>query len=301
MSEPFDQGFDSTTTDPGGAESFQSNSPAEPIGNGSVPTDQGTSDNPAWTPALSGIPDVFHTPLKNHFRKWDDNYRGLETKYQELEGKYKVYEPYQGVDPQFLANGLSLLNMTNKEPLRVYEMLQQHLRQQGLLPGDAPANQGPSQTPEQQQWENLEEDPRYTDLDQRTRALDERQKQIDEFIQQQEYQKQVSSYETQVDKQVQDVLKKYGENTVDVDDLMQRMMHQVSTGKNFDAEKAFQEQKAFFQRMYQKSVQTGKPAPQILSPTGTPAPSGEIDVSKMNEDQRKAYFKQLLDVANAGG
>lgn len=297
MSEPFDQGFDSTA-DSGVPES---SSPAST----DIPISDATSesaDNPAWNPALSGIPDVFHGSLKNHFKKWDDNYRGLESKYQELEGRYKPYEPYTSVDPQFLANGLNLLNSVNKNPLEVYNMLQEHLRNQGLLPGDVPVNRGQQVPDEQQQYESLEnEDPRYTELDQRTRALDERQRQMDQFIQEQEQSRMVATYEGQIDKQVQSLIQKYGKETVDIDDLMQRMLFQVTSGKNYDAEAAFQEQRSFFQRMYQKSANAGKPAPQILSPTGTPAPSGEMSPAQMNEDQRKAYFKQLLDVANAGG
>jgi TolA-binding protein len=163
-----------------------------------------------------------------------------------------------------------------------------------LLPGEEPGKP-------QDQGEFLEqqEDPKFKELDQRQRDLDARQAKMDEFIQKQQYQQQVSTYETQIDKQVQAVIGKYGD-AVDVQDLMQRMLIQINSGQPFDAEAAFSEQKATFQRLYQKQA-SGRPAPNIIPTNGTPAPSGEVKPENMNEDQRKAYFKHLLDVANSGG
>lgn len=288
MSESYNQDYVGDTN-PGDSDS--SASPAsEPVS-----TDETPADNPAWSPALQGIPDVFHKPLKDNFRKWDDNYRGLESKYQQLEKDYTPYKAYEGVDPQLLGQGLNLLNTVNSDPLRVYNLLVEHLRQSGQLPGETP-------NPQQQLNESgLEDDPRYAELDNRTKALDQRQQQIDQILEDNQYKSTVQNYEKQVDSQVQAVLHKYGEGVVDIEDLMQRMYLQVNNGKNFDAEAAFAEQKAVFQRMYERQAASSKGAPRILAPSGNAAPSGDSNPKLMTEDQRAAYFKQLLDVANSGG
>jgi hypothetical protein len=238
------------------------------------------------------LPEYFHPKAKEHFSKWDENYNKLQSEHKSLTEKYAPYEPYLGVQPEAIQYALGLLNQVNTDPMKVYNALLEHVKSQGLLKD--PAGQPDPLT------ENLEEDPRYSDLDKRTQALDQRTQQFEEYLQQQAYNQQVATYEQEVDAQVQAVVSKYGA-AVDTEDLMQRIFVQVQQGKPFDAEAAFNEQKAVFQRLYQKQGQTQRPAPNVIPTTGTPAPSGEVKPEEMNEDQRKAYFKHLLDLANAGG
>ena len=252
--------------------------------------DKGAQDNPAWKPFLNELPEYFHPKAREHFSKWDENYRNLETQHRELSERYKPYEQYLNVDPGILQNGLNVVNAINTDPMRVYELLTETLMQRGMLQ-------------EQQDFEGEEQeeaDPYFQELDQRTQHLDERQQQIDAYIQEQMYEQQVNGFEGEIDSQVQAVMQKYGE-AVDTEDLLQRMYVQVQQGKNFDAETAFQEQKATFKRLYDRLNTNSRPAPRVIPTNGTPAPSGEKSPAQMNEAERKAYFKQLLDMANAGG
>lgn len=279
MTEAVDSGL-SGTTDSGTSTSPDTTTAPE----------QSTT-NPAWDPFLAELPEYFHPKAKEHFKTWDEGYNKLQSERDSLQKKYEPYEPYVGVQPEAINYALGLLNQINSDPMKVYQALLEHVKSQGLLKDET--------TPDPN-TENLEEDPRYSDLDKRTQALDQRTQQFEEYLQQQAYNQQVSTYEAEVDKQVQAVIDKYGA-AVDTEDLMQRIYVQVQQGKPFDAEAAFNEQKTVFQRLYAKQGQTLRPAPTVIPTTGTPAPSGEVKPEEMNEDQRKAYFKHLLDLANAGG
>lgn len=287
-------------------------SPEQPTGmsdSGSGGTDQGISStspvtatetsqeqplNPAWEPVLKDLPEYFHPKAKEHFRSWDDNYRKLESEHKSLSEKYKPYEPYLGVDPQALQYGLGMLQRVQSDPLALYNALQAHVRQLGLLQ-DQQQN-----SPDSQEPEDLGADPRLQEFEKRQQLLDERQQQIDSYIHQQVYNQQVSGYERDIDSQVKGIVSKYGDKSVDVPDLLQRMYVQTQREGNFDAEAAYQEQLETFKRLYASQSQ-GRPAPNVLPTNGTIAPSSEVQPEDMNEDQRKAYFKHLLDLANAGG
>jgi hypothetical protein len=248
------------------------------------------ADNPAWAPFLEGVPELFHEKLKPRLRDWDTNYRGLETKYNELEGKYKPFQAYEGVDPQVVGYGLNLYQQIQQDPMRVYNALLQHVQQLGLLEGQ----QAPGQ---QQDEQRIDKDPYIAQLEQRQADLDQRQSRMDEYVQQQMYERQVNTYQQQIDSQVQELVSKYGA-AVDVQDVLGRMFNQVNQGKNIDANAAFEEQKAVFQRMYQ-AQNSGRPAPTIIPPTGTIAPSGGKPVSQMNEEERQAHLVQMLKFVNS--
>jgi len=251
--------------------------------------------NPAWEPVLKDLPEYFHPKAKEHFRTWDDNYRKLEAEKSSLADKYKPYEQYLEVDPQTLQYGLGMLQRVQQDPLALYQALQDHVRQLGLLKEE---QQNP---PDSQEPTDLGVDPKLQEFEKRQQQLDERQQQIDAYIQQQVYEQQVSGYEKDIDTKVQEIIKKYGDKSVDVPDLLQRMYVQTQRGNgNFDAEAAYQEQLETFKRLYAAQSQ-GRPAPNVLPTNGTIAPSSEVKPEDMNEDQRKAYFKHLLDLANAGG
>jgi adenylate kinase family enzyme len=304
MSE-FDSGFsgdsgpgisveDFASVDSGGKEAFSPATDSTPVsapaqGQGQSQQVPGTNqaDNPAWAPFLEGVPEVFHAPLKKQLRSWDDNYRGLETKYQELEGKYKPYEAYQGVDPQALGYGLNLLQQIQSDPQKVYEALQRHLQQQGALQQEDPDEQG------------LDKDPYLVQLERQQNELLQRQQQMDEYVQQQQYNQKVDTYQQQIDSQVQALVDKFGP-AVDVQDVLGRMFNQVNQGKQLDANAAFEEQKQVFQRMYQAQNQ-GRQAPNILPPSGSVAPTTEKPVGQMNEEERQAHLVQMLKFVNSGG
>lgn len=281
--------FSSVTDTSGGSREAFSPAAEAPAPTQSAPgTTQ--SDNPAWAPFLEGVPEVFHNKLKPHLRSWDDNYRGLETKYQELEGKYKTYEPYENVNPEVLSYGLNLVQTLQNDPMRVYQALANHVQQLGLLQDQQGQNQDEM---------SMDKDPYIAQLEERQAALDMRQQKMDEYVQSQMYNQQVDTYQKQIDKQVQDLVDKYG-GAVDVQDVLGRMFNQVNQGKQIDAAAAFEEQKAVFQRMWQAQNQ-GRQAPSIIPPTGTIAPSSEKPVEDMNEEERQAHLVQMLRFVNSGG
>jgi len=298
VSEPFDSGS-SGDSGPGlTAESFSgvtSGGTGEAFSPPSSPSQQsapqGTTqpDNPAWAPFLEGVPDLFHEKLKPRLREWDNNYRGLETRYKELEGKYSPYQAYEGVDPQFIGYGLNLYQQLQQDPMRVYQAVQQHVQQLGLLQGQ--------QTPGYEDEQRIDKDPYLAQLEERQAALDQRQSRMDEYVQQQMYNQQVSTYQEQIDKQIQGLVDKFGA-AVDVQDVLGRMFNQVNQGRNLDADAAFEEQKAVFQRMWQAQNQ-GRQAPNILPPTGSIAPTSEKAVGQMNEEERQAHLVQMLKFVNS--
>jgi hypothetical protein len=284
------EAFDGGTSAPAGSDSPVDTSSQQPAGQQST---QQETVNPAWEPLLNELPEYFHPKAKSHFKTWDENYNKLQTEHKGLQERYAPYEPYVGVQPEAIQYALGVLDQINKDPMKVYEALTKHVTEMGLL------QSGQQQSPQDEQMD-LGQDPQYSELDRRTNELDQRQQQFDAYLEQQAYNQQVQTFEGQIDQQVQAVTAKYGA-AVDTQDLLQRIFVQVQQGKPFDAEAAFQEQKETFQRLYSRQGQTARQAPNVIPTTGTPAPSGEVKPEDMNEDQRKAYFKHLLDIANSGG
>jgi hypothetical protein len=115
---------------------------------------------------------------------------------------------------------------------------------------------------------------------------------MDEWVQTQQYQQSVSNYETQIDSQIQGLVGQYG-RAVDVDDVLSRMYTQFAQGKPLDANAAFEEQKAVFQRIYAAQHQSPN-APQVLPPGGQVAPTTEKPISQMNESERQAHLVKML-------
>lgn len=271
----------SGTTDSGTSSSPDSNLPPSTItGNESL--------NPAWAPVLDGVPEMFRNKMTPHLREWDQNYSKIQNDYKSLQEQYEPFKPYAGTDPEVIQYAMNVLQALNTNPKDVYDRLAEHLQQQGLLQVQGKPNEDDEET-----------DPWKTEFEQRQAQLDQRQQQFDAWVEQQSYNSQVSSYEAEVDSQVRALVEKFGP-AVDVPDLLQRMKLQVDANGNFSAEQAFEEQKATFQRLYQAQSKQ-RPAPQIIPTTGTPAPSGDKSPADMNETERKAYFKHLLDLANSGG
>ena len=287
MSSP-DPGFDSGSSDVG---TDQSSS----LVSADSSTDQSQALNPSWEPVLKDLPEIFHEKLKGHFRSWDDNYRGLETKHKQLEEQYAPYKSYLGVDPQAIQYGLTMLQRVQQNPLEMYNNLRQYVQNQGLL-RDEQAGQQQSQ----QDTEGLDQDPWREEFERRQQQLDSQQQNINTYIQQQTYEREVETNAQDVDQQVQSVIKKYGHQAVNVDDLLMRMYVQAQQQNgNFDAEAAYQQQLSTFKQLFAQQNGTSRPAPNVLSPGGTTPPTQEMKPEDMNEEQRAAYFKQLLDFANS--
>lgn len=243
--------------------------------------------NPAWEPLLSALPKDIHNVVKPHLKTWDDNYNNLQT-------KYKPYEPYLEQDPRVLEAGLTVLDQIQNNPKQLYENLVEYMKQQGVWE-ELQQPQQSQQLPE----EDLANDPWKVEFEKRQAALDERAAQLDAYVQQQVYEREVQSIESDIKAQVDAVMAKYP-NAVDKEDLVGRLGVQLQMGQPFNAEKAYQDQRATFQRLYEQQYK-GRPSPQIIPTTGTPAPSLEVKPEDMDEEQRMDYFKHLLDIANNSG
>jgi hypothetical protein len=286
-----DGGFDTGNSADSVAPTGTDNSSAE------SPVSNQQADNPAWNPVLEGMPEVFANRARPHLRQWDDNYRQRESELRELREKYSPYEQYLTVDPEAIQYGLGLVGRLQQDPMAVYTALTEHVRQLGLLQNDPSANGG-QQKPDAVHLED--EDPRYTELERRQKEIDDRQAAFEQQLQEQAYNKQVESYESEINAAVGKLKEQFG-NAVDEHDLLQRMLVQVQRGEELSAQRAFEEQKSFFQRMY-ANVSQQRSAPNVLAPGGQPAANTpQKDPKDMNESERKAYFKSLLDAANAGG
>jgi len=279
---------DLTSTDSGTSSSPDSTTSLPPS-----TLDGGETLNPAWVSALDGVPEMFQKKITPHLREWDQNYSKTQAELKTLREQYEPYKPYVGTDPEVLRSAMGVLDAINTNPKDVYDRLTEYLQEQGLL--EAPKVQ--KQEDEPRDLNEIE--PWRRELEQKAARLEERQRAQDAYFEQQAYNQQVSDFQSEIDSQVQAVIGKYGE-AVDIEDLLQRMKLQVDADEPFDAEKAFEQQKATFQRLYTAQSRQ-RPAPQIIPTTGTPAPSGDKKPEDMNEVERKAYFKHLLDIANSGG
>ena len=203
----------------------------------------------------------------------------LKERVSTYENQIQSYKPWEdiqksGVTPDHASTALTLFSTIENNPREVYETLGKYL------------NITPAQAKEvvKEIEEGDEDDPRIKKL----------QEQVDTMAQlmvaqnQQSTQAQmVKEQEQALDKEIKDVMTKYGDS-VPEDQILMRMLH-----KGMTAEQAYQEASEMIAQ-----IRSTRSAPMIMG-SGGAIPARQIDVTKLDSKSTKSVVAQMLDHANS--
>lgn len=264
-------------------------------------------DNPAWEPVLNLVPESIQGAMKPHFVKWDENYRKLETEYNEYKTKNGPREPspldeFQGVDPNNIRTALGIMQSIGTNPRQVAELMAEQL---GLSLSEAKAavKEAQQQVPVTMEF-NEDDDPR---LKQMYDAMEAQRQQIEQFTAQQqsyfqqEQQRQLdaqrSAEEAKVNQQVEVELQQLFQNVPGLEQN-QAMMNLIfplagvlaQQGSQSPLQDAYTQVNGLMQSHRSTEVQKSTP---LFVPTGGQAPPVSDTANKSTRERALEMIQAL--------
>lgn len=253
-----------------------------PIEGGEVqgtPADGGEGSpglNPAWTEALSAIPEQFHQTLTPHFQQWDQSAQDrIESVNQQL-SQFDGFKPFleTGISPQDLEQAAQLAYMVQTDPQAVYNALAEaHGFGSGETEGEEVEGEG-----EEGQAQNFQ-DPRFDQLQQ---GLDL----VAQTILQQEQTKISQAADSKLDAEINELKTKYP--TFDENYFLSLMANGAT------ADEAAQAYEKLTQNILQQNPRPFAPTVMGNSGGGTGLPSQAIDPTKLSDKDRRALVAQMV-------
>lgn len=79
--------------------------------------------HPAWDEVLKYVDPTNADLVKQQLRQWDS---GVNRRFEEVQSRYKPYEAFLSHQPQTLEQAMTLLNVFNGDPRRLYDQMAQH-------------------------------------------------------------------------------------------------------------------------------------------------------------------------------
>lgn len=253
-------------------------------------------DDRFWTGEdfLQEMPTMHHTTIKKYIDK-------VNADYNDRVSKYSPYEDFISRKPEEIAAGVTFFDKleTEEGAREIYEALGNIL---GVTPKQA------EQIVEQQQEMQLdpgndpeEEDPR----DAKIRELEERIGRHDETFNRQVQIEKETQYRGELDTAVEAAVKAepWLGNEVAMGELMERVfaLENKTQGRlpmGTLISQSVQQMKAYNQYVHDTMVSrqqsaTGNQPPRVMGPTAS-NPGSAVDVTKMDESERKAYLAEKL-------
>lgn len=232
--------------------------------------------NPAWTEALSAIPEQFHQTLTPHFQQWD---QAAQQRVESANASLKPFEGFQpfidnGISPQDLEQAAQLAYMVQTDPLAVFNALQEaHGFGSGETVGEEVEGEG-----EEAQTQNFQ-DPRFDQLQQ---GIDL----VAQTILQQEQQKISQAADSKLDAEINELKTKYP--TFDENYFLSLMANGAT------ADEAAQAYDKLTQNILQQNPRPFAPTVMGNSGGGTGLPSQAIDPTKLSDKDRRALVAQMV-------
>lgn len=236
-------------------------------------TDTGITINPAWNDALSIIPEQLHSQITPHFSKWDQNY---QNSIQKVHSQYEPFKPFMdnGVQPDQINYGLSLLQAIESQPQEVLKALQDWIGDEGKIEQQGQQNQEQVQEPE---WLNH---PQFQRINQMTETMAQL------LVQQREAQEQSAA-----DEELEDSLaaaeEKYGE--FDTEWVLTKLYN----NPDMELDQAVE---AYGAHVQQILANQRKPGPKVLGPGGS-IPNQELNVKELDSKGTRNLVAQMLQQA----
>lgn len=255
---------------------------ATPIEDGQVQGDTGpevgTGEtpglNPAWSEALSAIPEGFHPTLTEHFQKWDQSAQNrIEAVNKQLEA-YSGYKDFveHGVTAEELANGYQLLSKLNTNPQEVYEALKNAF---GYDSEEVESEEG-----EEEETPTFQ-DPRFDQLQQGVEL-------VAQTLVQQEEAKVAAKADADLDAEISSLKEKYPH----LDEGYVLSVVAASEG-NISLEQAAQKFDQMAQSILQQNPRPFAPTVMGNSGGGTGLPSQAIDPTKLDGKERRNLVAEM--------
>lgn len=242
---------------------------------------ENSGGNPAWKPILDALPTSLHSQVTPLLQEWD---KGVQQRFSAIHDEYKDYKPYkeQGVDPETIQYGLSLVNALNEDPRKVYESMGEYYKF-GTPPVD---NSQQQQGASDESWMENEDD-----TDPRITELQEGLKTLAQIIQEQNQEKVQQQEDERLGNELNSLREKYGE--YDENYVLGRMLNGDSPE---DAVKSYRE-------ITDKILaQNNRPAaPKVIGGGGGGVANTSVNPAKLTEAERRELATQYLAKAKQEG
>lgn len=272
---------------------YVDNSADTSTGDTAPDTSQEVNDNPAWSTALSSVPEEFHGHLKGEFSKWD--------KYtQEVQQKFAPFKEFveSGVGRDDIDQSLQLAHLFQTNPRGVFDFLN---TQYNYMPVNAPQTPQQGQNNSQGQPQSNEydisgleteydisKDPRFQQVAQQAQLAN----QLAVQMQNQQIEQQVNQ---QLNTEITQLQSSYPH--IPHTEIIKRAIANASvSGGREDLNAAAKELDGM--GWFKKP---GTPAPPNLSGGGNRAlPSSQENIGAMSAKDRTARVAEMLRAANEG-
>lgn len=266
--------------------------------NGNQGTQQESSINPNWNEALEILPDEFlRNKLTPVFKKWDDN---NNSRFEKVQQEYSKFDPYKplvenNVPMEEIQLAWQLRNEISQNPQTVFERLAQHLGFDvaGLLNGEQSQGLG-EVNPEGTVDPQIAELKRMQEA--QTAYLAQQYQREQEFIAQQQQQQWEEKTYNETKAELDKLAETYGpfdRNRV----VQEALWVSERTGKPVDLEAGVKSLRDYEDQIRKSSANAS--APNVFSGNGG-IPSGQVDTSKMTDDEVVAYAAARAKALNGG-
>jgi hypothetical protein len=237
--------------------------------------------NPAWTEALSAIPEQFHQTLTPHFQQWDQS---AQQRIEQANSQVKTFEGFQpfidsGISPQDLEQAAQLAYMVQTDPQAVYNALQEA---HGFGSGETVSQEGEGE----EEDPNAIQDPRFEQFVQQQQQMQQGLDLVAQTILQQEQAKVAQAADSKLDAEINELKQKYPH--FDENYFLSLMAQGASTE---DASKAYAQ---LTQNILQQNPRPFAPTVMGNSGGGTGLPSQAIDPTKLGDKERRALVAQMV-------
>jgi hypothetical protein len=236
--------------------------------------------NPAWTEALSAIPEQFHQTLTPHFQQWDQS---AQQRIEQANSQVKTFEGFQpfidsGISPQDLEQAAQLAYMVQTDPQTVYNALAEA---HGFGSGET-VSQG---TEGEEGAEGLQ-DPRFEEFAQQQQQMQQGLDLVAQTLLQQEQSKISQAADAKLDAEISELKTKYP--TFDENYFLSLMANGASSE---EAATAYQQ---LTQNILQQNPRPFAPTVMGNSGGGTGLPSQAIDPTKLSGKDRRALVAEMV-------
>jgi len=79
--------------------------------------------HPAWDEVLKYVDPTNADLVRQQLKQWDS---GVNRRFEEVQSRYKPFEPFLEYQPQTLEQAITLFNVFNGDPRRLYDQMAQH-------------------------------------------------------------------------------------------------------------------------------------------------------------------------------
>jgi len=238
--------------------------------------------HPAWRQILNSIPEEYHDAVIPTLQGWD---RGVSRRFQKLHDEYAPYKQFEDLEPDSLKEAVNVYNALTNDPAATWEAIG---RVYGLSP------QQVSQAASQGEDFDLEDLP--APIRERLNRLDEHDKtlmQLSQQIQQQQAKAEEQAQDEALEEYLEELREEYGDFDEDY------VVGLIASGVDGDdAVGRFQALLEDIAGNIQFEETPKQNYPQVMSGGGGVPDYGQVDTSKMSNQDTQALNAEILRLSH---